>query len=589
MSAKGRSTPSRNRRNAFIGLGGLLLAIIICFSSTIGGGVWLIKSFTNGDNDQVAPSGPTWPLDSAELTIAVSPLMAAVLGDLADSFNQLSLDTPDGKQMAVNLVAIEPEKMVAEALLTPDFQAMSPDSSLWIDRLEQQWEIADSQDRGNGDIPYARPRTSGHTRYAVSPVVIIAWEDVARELGWPDQPVGWQDIQRKATTDPDFKWNHAGTNNASGLLATLAEFYAGANLVRGLTEETATAPETLEYVQSVESTIRFYGEGEEVIIERLAAEGQDFLDAFVGQERVVIDWNARRAGDPLVAIYPTEGSLWTDHPLALLELGSNPGELAVTDNQRLTYKAFADYLTSPEAQQRLLASGYRPTDLSIPLDSPGSPFSSSIAVDWREPQTTLQMPSPSVVGVVLDAWRYTKRPTNVYLVVDTSGSMDGTKIERTREALAAFVNQVQGDRDRVGIVEFASSVKSFTPLRVLDDQSRRDTLAVIDRMEARGGTALVDAVYAAVVDLQAQADEEAINALVVMTDGLDNESSRSLEELQRVLADRSSNRVILFTIAFGDDADEWLLYEMAQRGQGQFRRADETDIEELYRIVSTYF
>ena len=479
--------------------------------------------------------------------------------------------------------------MVAEALLTPDFQAMSPDSSLWIDRLEQQWEIADSQDRGNGDIPYARPRTSGHTRYAVSPVVIIAWEDVARELGWPDQPVGWQDIQRKATTDPDFKWNHAGTNNASGLLATLAEFYAGANLVRGLTEETATAPETLEYVQSVESTIRFYGEGEEVIIERLAAEGQDFLDAFVGQERVVIDWNARRAGDPLVAIYPTEGSLWTDHPLALLELGSNPGELAVTDNQRLTYKAFADYLTSPEAQQRLLASGYRPTDLSIPLDSPGSPFSSSIAVDWREPQTTLQMPSPSVVGVVLDAWRYTKRPTNVYLVVDTSGSMDGTKIERTREALAAFVNQVQGDRDRVGIVEFASSVKSFTPLRVLDDQSRRDTLAVIDRMEARGGTALVDAVYAAVVDLQAQADEEAINALVVMTDGLDNESSRSLEELQRVLADRSSNRVVLFTIAFGDDADEWLLYEMAQRGQGQFRRADETDIEELYRIVSTYF
>ena len=138
-------------------------------------------------------------------------------------------------------------------------------------------------------------------------------------------------------------------------------------------------------------------------------------------------------GDRFVAIYPTEGSLWTDHPLALLELGAQPEDLPVTDNQRLTYAAFTDYLTGDEAQQRLLATGYRPADLSIPLDSAGSPFAvRTPSVDWRQPQTTLQMPSPSVVDVVLDAWRYTKRPTNVYLVVDTSGSMDGRKIERTR-------------------------------------------------------------------------------------------------------------------------------------------------------------
>ena len=276
-------------------------------------------------------------------------------------------------------------------------------------------------------------------------------------------------------------------------------------------------------------------------------------------------------------------------PAGILGTGSRQEELAVTDNQRLTYAAFTDYLKGEDAQHRLLASGYRPTDLSIPLDSAGSPFASNASVDWRQPQTTLQMPSPSVVDVVLDAWRYTKRPTNVYLVVDTSGSMDGSKIERTREALAAFVEQVQGDRDRVGIVEFASGVKSFTPLRILDDQNRRDTLAVIGRMEATGGTALVDAVHAAAVDLQAQADGESINALVVMTDGLDNESSRSLDDLEQVLANRGGNRVVLFTIAFGDDADEWLLSEMADAGNGQFRRADETDIEELYRIVSTYF
>ena len=62
--------------------------------------------------------------------------------------------------------------------------------------------------------------------------------------------------------------------------------------------------------------------------------------------------------------------------------------------------------------------------LSIPLDGPGSPFAGSETVDWHEPQTTLQMPPPAVVDVVQNFWYYAKRPTNVILVVDTSGSME---------------------------------------------------------------------------------------------------------------------------------------------------------------------
>ncbi len=78
-------------------------------------------------------------------------------------------------------------------------------------------------------------------------------------------------------------------------------------------------------MRNVEATVRFYGEGEEVIVERLAEEGRNFLDAFVAQERVVIDWNRADRGDRLVAIYPAEGTLWTDHPMALLNLGRRQG------------------------------------------------------------------------------------------------------------------------------------------------------------------------------------------------------------------------------------------------------------------------
>ncbi|MCB0042791.1 MAG: VWA domain-containing protein, partial [Caldilinea sp.] len=234
-------------------------------------------------------------------------------------------------------------------------------------------------------------------------------------------------------------------------------------------------------------------------------------------------------------------------------------------------------------------AGYRPADLSITLDSPDSPFANNDAVDWREPQTTLQMPSTEVVNVVRDYWYYTKRPTNVYLVVDTSGSMEGSKLTAAQSALKAFLEQIAGDRDRVGIIEFGSGLKDYSLLTVLDDGTRQQMNGMIDRMEAAGGTALIDAVYAAVATLQREDQPDAINAVVVMTDGLENESGYNLYDLQSLVRQSPSLPIVIFTIGFGNDADEETLSEMARIGGGQFRRAGEADIEELYRIISTYF
>lgn len=590
MNRKEREQVRKQRQILILAGSVAVIGLLLCGIITYSVSNWLNNAFSAPEQAETSPARLVWTAESAELTIAVSPLMAPVLEELAAAFNDEDRRTPDGEPMRVQIVGIEPAKMVSAALERPDFQALSPDSSLWIDRLEKSWQTEHTQTQPEGVVPVGQQRTSGQLRYAVSPVVIVAWESVARTLGWPDQPVGWQTIQQKATADPNFKWNHASTNTASGLLATLAEFYAGAGLTRGLTEEAATAQSTLDYVQAVESTVRFYGEGEEVILQRLASEGRAFLDAFVGQERVVIEWNRQNPAEPLVAIYPAEGALWTDHPLALLELGAPNDDLAVTDNQRLTYQSFSAYLLSPTAQNSLLAAGYRPADLSIDLGSGESPFANTDAVDWRQPQTTLQMPSPAVIEVVQNSWYYTKRPTNVYLVVDTSGSMaEGNKLERTQEALRAFVGQIKGERDQVGLVDFASGIKGFTPLRTLDDPVRADLLSQIDALQADGGTALLDAVYDTTVDLLAKSDSEAINAVVVMTDGQENESRRTLEEIQELLHDQSSQRLVIFTVAFGSDADEGLLQAIAEIGQGQLRRADETDLEELYRIISTYF
>ncbi len=577
------SPPSQRRLTWIFGMGILMVVGCACVLIGLALAPELFGSRGNG-GASVAPSLPR--PGSARLTVAVSPAMAPSLSQLADTFNAQGHTTPDGQVMEVQLVVIEPDRMVRESLNAPSFQAINPDSSLWLNQLEQQWS-AQQQESGSV-IPIGARRTDAPVRYATSPVVIAAWESVARELSWPQEVVGWQQIQRKATQDPGFKWNHPSTTNASGLLATLAEFYAGAGLTRGLTEEAATDPATLEYVREVEATVRFYGEGEEVIFTRLQAEGRAFLDAFVVQEQFVLRWNQTQPAERLVALYPAEGTLWTDHPLALLEL-SGPGETPVTNNQRRTYQAFAAFLTGGESQAWLLAAGFRPADLSIDLAASGSPFAGTDAVDWRQPQTTLQMPSPSVVEVVQNVWWYTKRPTNVFLIVDTSGSMAGTRLERTQEALTTFIDQMRGDRDQVGLIEFNSGVQRVEPLQPLDDARRTELKSIVAGLSARGNTALIDAVWDAYRFMLNEDDAEAINAIVVMTDGIENASRYSLRDLQQQLQNTEAEQIVIFTIGFGDNVDAQMLQDIAEIGGGQFRRADETDIEELYRIISTYF
>jgi Ca-activated chloride channel family protein len=558
------------------------VVVVLCFACCLASvpAYLLIKAghITNA----AATPGATIDPRLATLTVATSPEKATLIQGLADQFNAQGQRTPDGQAEKIAVVTMAPDEMVAEALATPSFQAMTPDSSLWLDQLNRKW--AASQKVEPGQLPTTL--ADEPVRYAITPIVIAAWEDSARSLGWPNQPVGWTSLQDRARQDPGFKWSHSSTSFASGLLATLAEFYAGAGVQRNLTAAQAQDPKTVAFVTAVEKTVHFYGESELDTIKRAAQDGPTSLNAFVVSEQLVVAFNTGAFGKTpgrLVALYPTEGTLWDDHPLALLELPS------VTANQRRTFQAFRDYLTSKDVQNQILSAGYRPTDLSIPLNGPTSPLTSANGVDPTEPQTTLQLPPADVVSVVENVSLLTRRKTNIFLVVDTSGSMQGAKLDNVKAALKTFVAEIPSDQERVGLVEFNSTVVNVIELKTLAE-NRDDLNQSIDGFEAGGNTALFDAVATAYDRLQQAGDQERINAIVVMTDGIENASNISLGQLiDKIQTGNNKLPVVIFTIAYGSDADTGTLKSIAAASGGQERDGTPDNIRTLYQDLSNYF
>ncbi|MBN1639835.1 MAG: VWA domain-containing protein [Anaerolineae bacterium] len=550
-----------------------ILVILIGLVAILGAsccGVWqLVRQISLPSAQEPTPA----PEDISAFTVAYSPEKEETFLQLVAGFNE-QVASGSEQILRVSAVRYEPDLMI-EAALEGSLHAISPDSSIWLNALDREWEARTGRES---------PLVGQTERYAVSPIVIAMWEDVARSMGYPEANLGWADLLARAQSDPAFKWSHPSTNSAAGLLATLAEFYAGAGKTRGLTEEDVQRQATLDYVAAIEKTVRYYGEGEWSVIQRIRTEGRAYLDAFVCQEQLVIYYNTSTTGDRLVAIYPVEGTLWEDHPIALLELDT------LTDQQRNTYNRLVEYLKAPERQTQILASGFRPTDLSIPLAGAGSPFSAENGVDPTQPKTALQMPAPSVVEVVRDVWWYTKRHTNVYLVVDVSGSMEGTKLYNAQEALRVFLEQVQGDTERIGLIAFSSSADEVVPLDELK-RTRQPIAETIDELEAYGDTALLDAVALAYARLQALNDAERINAIVVMTDGRENNSYIRQDDLVRLIIQQNQEQlpVVLFCIGYGSDADEKTLRALAESSGGQYFTGDLDTIRRLYKVLSAYF
>jgi Ca-activated chloride channel family protein len=119
-------------------------------------------------------------------------------------------------------------------------------------------------------------------------------------------------------------------------------------------------------------------------------------------------------------------------------------------------------------------------------------------------------------------------PVSVGILFDLSGSMSGDKVRRARDALAHFV-QTSHDRDEYFLIGFNSRAQ------LLMDRTR-DGNAVLDKLtfvQTKNNTALYDACYLGVERVQRGTHPK--RALLLISDGQDNNSRYTFNELRRVL------------------------------------------------------
>ena len=410
-------------------------------------------------------------------------------------------------------------------------------------------------------------------------------------------------------TNPNF--------STSGLSATIAQYYAAVGKQRGLSLEDLAQPKVAEFSKAVESSVVHYGDTTLTFLNNWYRADQrgnplGYVSAAAVEEKSVIDYNRgdpdgvvspgetpRKPRIPLVAIYPKDGTLFSDNPLIILDADW------VSDDQKTAAKLFSDYVQLPDNQRKVLEFGFRPGNAAVAV---GPPIISANGVDPDQPTTALQVPEPKVLTKVLDLWAEQRKGARVLLVIDVSGSMgeqaskDGgeTKLDLAQRAAIAALGEFKAD-DLVGLRVFSSGIGpdgsdtiDLVPIGPIG-QNRELMATKIRDLVPTNGTPLYVTTEAAVADMKAQLDPTRINAVVLLTDGknddnTNNDETALLSSLRKGSEGQTTSPVRVFPIAYGSDADVDLLGRIAEATNANvYVASDPRTIEKVFLAVVSNF
>jgi Ca-activated chloride channel family protein len=601
----------------------LLAAFALTAAACSGGG----DDETGGGDDS---GGIANPGDCIVVDAAVSSEKIELLTELAGDFNDSGAEV-DGRCVLVDVrskasggAATALAEGWDESVDGPAPVLWSPASSAWGEVLNQ--ELAEK-----GDAPMA---PEDPAPFMLTPLVIAMPEPMAEALGWPDTPIGWAEILELARSPegwaakghPEWGPFRLGKTNpnfsTSGLSALIAQSYAATGKTTDLTLEDLARPDVVQYGTDIESAVVHYGDITMTFLDnwyRADQRGQalTYASAVAVEEKSVIDYNrgnpdgildpgeeARPPRIPLVAIYPTEGTVYSDNPLFILDAEW------VSDEQAEGAALFAEFVSGTENQEKVLEFGFRPGNPEVAI---AEPVDTSNGVDPTKPETLLDVPSGDVLVGLLDNWAVQRKSGRVLMVLDVSGSMGAaadpsdpggpTKLDLAVTAIQDGLEEFKPE-DRVGIRIFTTGLGAtgnYEDLAAVEPVGpNREALAnEVSTLIPLNGTPLYATVADSFAEMVTAYDPSLINAIVVLSDGENDDGDPSdddaqlralLEEIESTANGENATPVRIFTIAYGADADTSILERISEASNATaYEATDATTISDVFNAVVSNF
>ena len=538
-----------------------------------------------GNTGATNPAGAS-PL---EISLVYSSEKQTWIEPMVQAFNAQQVKSTTGKPIQVTATPMGSTDAMTQILsgtLTPT--VWSPASALVIPVANDRWAPQHA----------AAPLISDAPSLVRSPMVIAMWEPMARALGWPTKALGWSDLAALASSGKTwadygfapwgpFQFGHTHPEySTSGLGSILAMAYAATGKTRDLTLADVQKPELASMLSTLEGRVIHYGESTDFLADQMFTRGPAYLSAAVLYENMVVQSYDRQryptTNPPVVAIYPREGTFWSDHPYAILNAPW------VTPEQKAAAETFRTFLLDKPQQAQALQLGFRPADPSAPL---GAPIVAANGVDSTQPQTQFDLPSVAVSAAVQALWGQNKKRAEVLVVLDVSGSMQsGGRLEPAKAALRDFISQLN-DNDSFGLTTFGTTATVRSALGPLGPK-RSALLDQINGLVPEGDTRLIETMREAYTTLSKEPAGERIRALVVLSDGPD--SSRTTGSAQTLLktmkSDVQGTGIKVFTVIYSSggihNAD--LFKQIATATGAKTYQAPVDTIQQVYRDIATF-
>jgi Ca-activated chloride channel family protein len=493
-----------------------------------------------------------------------------LLRQMAEEFNAQGHRTDSGKRIKVEVYYQGGAEQSAELIARitedtridpelPDPTLLTPSASHWLTKVNYAagQEVIDLRDTDSRSLARAH-------------VGIVTYREMAECLGWPDREIGYADII--ALRDDPRGWSAYPCSRAewgerplvaftdpstsdTGRAVLLTLYAIAADKApEDLTAADIKRREVVEYVKRFQLLVDHYMVST-IPLNTKIYQGpryghfflmpeDNLLHLYEGTEAALINGIEMRAPpiqQQMVLIYPSEGSLVRENCACAVK-----APWVDADEAAATEKWFA-YLRADRQQADFVRAGFRPGVDHTPY---GLPPASGFPTPSPARLLRAERVDPAVAGAIDASWGEVKRPAIVTLVVDTSGSMLGRKLQRAKDGLTHAM-ETMADNNQVGFLTFGDDVEKR--LDVAPMSANRTLLErEIGNLKAKGETALYDAIKAGVeMTDRAQGSPEAIRAVVVITDGRANRGSVMLSDLVKLASTRE--RPVGFFRGFADD------------------------------------